>query len=83
MIPGVFFAVEALLVTLLAGCGATFDYEGLRRLDPAGDDFAGRLSREYKALALFEADRMYDWPDGARHPRNRRVEVSVGAQPGL
>ena len=79
-ILGVFLAVETLLVMILAGCGATFDYEGLRRLDPAGDDFAGRLSREYKVFALFEADRMYDWPDAARFG-GKAIRAAAGDAP--
>jgi len=51
---------------LLAGCGATFDYDALRASDAGGDGFAPALSREYKAFALFEADEMMDWPDAAR-----------------
>lgn len=51
---------------LLAGCGATFDYDALRVSNAEGDGFAPALSREYKTFALFEADEMMDWPDAAR-----------------
>jgi len=55
----------ALPLVVLAGCGATFDYDGLRDFDAQGSGFGTALSREYKALALYEADEMYDWPDAA------------------
>jgi len=55
----------ALPMLVLAGCGATFDYDGLRAYRAQGDSFGAALSREYKDLALYEADDMYDWPDAA------------------
>jgi len=58
-------AAVALPVLALAGCGATFDYAGLRAMEPDGAGFGAALSREYKALALYEADAMHDWPDAA------------------
>ncbi len=64
-IMSAFLASQVLLALILAGCGATFDYEALRRQESAGDNFTQALSREYKAFALYEADRMYDWPDAA------------------
>jgi OmpA-OmpF porin, OOP family len=62
---GSFLAAEALLALFLSGCGATFDFAGLRQMEPEGDGFTAALSREYKEFALFEADRMNDWPDAA------------------
>jgi len=50
----------ALPMLVLAGCGATFDYDGLRAFQAQGDGFGAVLSREYKNLALYEADDMYD-----------------------
>ena len=64
-IMSAFLASQVLLALILAGCGATFDYDALRRQESAGDTFTQALSREYKAFALYEADRMYDWPDAA------------------
>jgi OOP family OmpA-OmpF porin len=64
-IMSAFLAFQVLLALILAGCGSTFDYEALRRQESAGDNFTQALSREYKAFALYEADRMYDWPDAA------------------
>ena len=64
-ILGTFLAAETLLALFLSGCGATFDFAGLRQMEPEGDGFTAALSREYKELALFEADQMNDWPDAA------------------
>ncbi len=62
-----FLALQVLFALLFAGCGATFDFDAVRRLDPGTGGFADALSREYRSLALFEADQMYDWPDAARY----------------
>ena len=64
-IMSAFLASQILLALVLAGCGVTFDYEALRRQESEGGTFTAALSREYKAFALYEADRMYDWPDAA------------------
>ena len=64
-IMSAFVASQILLALVLAGCGVTYDYEALRRLESKGGDFTQALSREYKAFALYEADQMYDWPDAA------------------
>jgi len=63
---GPFLITEIVTLGLLAGCGATFDYDALRTSAAAGDGFAPALSREYKTFALFETDQMMDWPDAAR-----------------
>lgn len=57
--------VVAAATLLLAGCGGTFDYEGLREREISGEIFASALAREYQTFALFEADEMFDWPDAA------------------
>ena len=64
-ILGTFLAAETLLALFLSGCGATFDYAGLRQMEPEGGSFTAALSREYKEFALFEAEKMYDWADAA------------------
>ncbi|MDP6882994.1 MAG: OmpA family protein [Rhodospirillales bacterium] len=64
-VMGAFLASQVLLALILAGCGATFDYDALRRQESKGEHFTAALSREYKAFALYEADSMYDWPDAA------------------
>ncbi len=73
-------AARVLPFVLLAGCGATFDYAGLRDLQPSGDGFAAHLARDYKDFALFEADRMYDWPDAARFG-DKALAAAAGAPP--
>ena len=65
---------------LLAGCGATFDYEALRASQAPGDGFAQALSREYKAFALFETDEMMDWPDAA-HFGEKALLAAKGTVP--
>ncbi len=62
VILGVFLAFEALLV----GCETTFDHDALSARTFAGADFSAALAEEYRALALFEAREMFDWPDAGR-----------------
>ncbi len=66
---GTFLAAEALLVLFLSGCGATFDFAGLRQMEPEGDGFT--------VNAFGEARPRVSPPDGMREPRNRRAEVTV------
>ena len=61
-----FLALQVLFALLSTGCGATFDFDAVRRLDPGAGGFTDALSREYRSLALFEADQMYDWHDAVR-----------------
>ncbi len=79
---GAFFQAQTLLVFLLvlflAGCGATFDYDGLRALDAQGDDFNAAAAREYRDFALFEADEMYDWPDAAHFGAKAMLAAAGG-----
>ncbi|MCH7487634.1 MAG: OmpA family protein [Proteobacteria bacterium] len=77
---GAFLTVETVLLLVLAGCGAAFDYEGLRRMEAPGDGFTARLAREYKDFALFEADEMYDWPDAA-HFGEKALAAAQGEAP--
>lgn len=51
-------------LALLAGCGA-YDVQSLRGVTaPAGGNaFTQALTKEYRSLTLFEADKMMDWPD--------------------
>lgn len=65
LILGLFLLTEVVALSLLAGCGATFNYDALRASKAPGDGFAQALSREYKDFALFETDEMMDWPDAA------------------
>ncbi len=49
---------------VLTGCGA-MDIDALRGTTEttAGNAFTQALTKEYRALTIFEADRMADWPD--------------------
>lgn len=76
-----FIAVEITAALMLAGCGATFDYEGLRATAIGGTGFASALGREYREMALYEADEMNDWPDAA-HFGGKALRAAEGAVTG-
>ena len=51
---------------LLAACG-TMDIDRVRTAQPTGaSPFNVALTNEYRELAVYEADKMYDWPDAVR-----------------
>ena len=53
-------------VALLGGCAVAssgYNVKNLREAQPGGDAFTQALTQEYRALADFEADEMYDWGD--------------------
>jgi len=53
-------------VAFLAGCGAFragYDVENIRSAQGTGSDFTKALTEEYRQIAVYEADEMYDWPD--------------------
>lgn len=79
-ILGTFLIAEVLLVGLLAGCGATFDYDALRAADARGPGFSAALGRQYKDFALFETDQMMDWPDAA-HFGGKALDATAGSVP--
>jgi OOP family OmpA-OmpF porin len=59
-------------VIVLAGCGAFragYDVENIRNVQAVGSDFTKALTEEYRQIALFEADEMYDWPDAGYFAR--------------
>lgn len=62
---------------LLSACGATFDYENLRTEKISGAGFESALAREYRNLALFEADEMYDWRDASAYGR-KAITAAAG-----
>jgi len=80
LILGIFIVTEVVVVGLLAGCGATFDYNALRAASPQGDGFAAELGREYKEFALFEQDEMWDWPEVA-HFGEKTLLATAGTVP--
>lgn len=47
---------------LVAACVGP-ELDAVRRLEPQAGSFTDALSVEYRSLALFEADEMYDWID--------------------
>ena len=68
--------VLALMLGLLvAAC--SFDIEEARNLSIEGGDFNHELAREYRDIALYEADEMYDWPDAALFSR-KAILASTG-----
>lgn len=61
------FALAALISTP-ATAGLIFnDVAEIRDRAPAGNTFNAELVQEYKKIALFEADEMYDWIDAENH----------------
>jgi hypothetical protein len=77
---GSFMVAEIVAMGLLAGCGATFDYDELRSSSASGEGFTPALSREYKSFALFETDEMMDWPDAA-HFGEKTLVAARGTVP--
>lgn len=77
MRKSVMYAVPIALVTLMsvgstaaqANDGVLFPNVHAMRMaqQPAGGNFNQELVREYKEIALFEADEMYDWFDAENH----------------
>lgn len=70
----IMYAVPIALVTLMAvdhgGAKAAALFENvaaIRQAQPAGPSFSERLVEEYKEIALYEADEMYDWFDAENH----------------
>lgn len=56
------------LVSTPATAGLIFnDVAEIRDRAPAGSSFNDELVQEYKKIALFEADEMYDWIDAENH----------------
>jgi OOP family OmpA-OmpF porin len=52
---------------LLAGCSS--DIDAIRDAEGTGSAFTQALTEEYRQIALFEADEMYDWPDAGYFAR--------------
>lgn len=60
---------------VLAACG-TGAVDDVRGLNPQGSAFNDHLARNYKDLALYEADRMYDWKDAPYFARKAQLAAS-------
>ncbi|SDF62784.1 MULTISPECIES: OmpA family protein [Thalassobaculum] len=76
MRKSVMYAVPIALVTLMsvgstaaqANDGVLFpNVHAMRMAQPTGGNFNQELVKEYKEIALFEADEMYDWFDAENH----------------
>lgn len=74
MRKSVMYAVPIALVTLMTAGGANAtdgvlfpNVHAMRMATPAGGNFNQELVKEYKEIALFEADEMYDWFDAENH----------------
>jgi OOP family OmpA-OmpF porin len=52
----------------LAGCTA-MEVDQLRTAEPTGSEFTRALAEEYRQIATFEADEMYDWIDATYFAR--------------
>lgn len=68
------YAVPIALATVMAAGGANANdgflfpnVHAMRMATPAGGNFNQDLVKEYKEIALFEADEMYDWIDAENH----------------
>ncbi len=61
--------ILAVQTSVLSACGATFDFDALRRKEFGNGNQAGpfstALSSAYKNFALHEVEEMYDWIDAA------------------
>ncbi len=80
LILGSNLSAQMLLVLLLGGCGVTFDYSDIREMEITGGDFDAALGREYRELALFEADEMWDWQHAAQY-REKTLSAAGGNPP--
>ena len=60
---------------LLMAC--TSSLSQMNALDTTGGDFNNQLANNYKALANYEADEMYDWSDSALYAR-KSIATNAG-----
>ena len=78
------YAMPFALATMLAGpatAGIIFnDVAAIRDQNPTGTAFAPQLTAEYRKLAIFEADEMYDWIDAEKHA-NKGMMAANGQIP--
>lgn len=64
------------IATMVSACG-TAEIAAVRRVETTVSPFAKALSREYRELAVFEADEMYDFIDAAKYAR-RGLAIARG-----
>ena len=63
---------------IISACSA--DIDSARNLILEGEDFAVLLAKNYREHSIFEAERMYDWPDASRYAR-KALAASEGDPP--
>jgi OOP family OmpA-OmpF porin len=68
-------AAPVLAAAALAACG-TADVQDARDLNVQGTAFNDNLARNYRDLALFEADEMYDWKDAPWFARKANLAAA-------
>ena len=61
--------VALMALAACAGTGADSDIEMMRNTETKGTAFTKALAEEYREIAIFEKDKMYDWPDAGRFAR--------------
>ena len=76
----IFIVHASAIVFGLVVAACSFDIKEARNLAVEGDEFNDELAREYRNIALFEADEMYDWPDAALFSR-KAILASTGQSP--
>lgn len=70
----------SLAALALGACGAvTGPVDEVRTLQPTGTAYNQRLAENYRDLAVYEADRMYDW-SSARHFAEKAQMAAAGEQ---
>jgi OOP family OmpA-OmpF porin len=71
--------ILCLLSVALTACMG-YDIEAVRDLKPdTGDSYTDTLAEEYRRIALYEADEMYDWID-AGHFAVKGLEAGAGTE---
>lgn len=68
----------SLAALALGACSVTKPVDEVRTMQPTGTAFNQRLAENYRDLAVYEADRMYDW-DSARHFAEK-AQMAAGGQ---
>ncbi|MFA7428738.1 MAG: OmpA family protein [Rhodospirillaceae bacterium] len=71
--------IAAAALTACGGMGGMFtnSVDEVRTLQTSGTDFNQRLAENYRDLAVYEADRMYDW-SSARHYAAKAQMAAAG-----
>lgn len=69
----------SLAALVLGACAVTQPVDEVRTLQPTGTAFSQRLAENYRDLAVYEADRMYDW-SSARHYAEKAQMAAAGRQ---